>query len=89
MATNVNAYVTQLSPNGGATNDGWKIGYLEATSKAAQNDTITIKNAVAVIDANLKIVTTGAFETCTLATNVITLTSSTTGATVRGEVYYR
>lgn len=85
--TDVEATVTELVPIGGATNAGYKIGYLAAQTKAAQNDTVTIKNATAVIHADLQIVATGASETNTLSSNTITLTSATTGS-VRGLVIY-
>lgn len=85
---NVNATVTDLFPNGGTTNTGLKLGVLSSTAKAAQNDTVTITNAVAVLDVDLRIVATGAAEANTLATNVITCTSATTG-NVRGFVLYR
>ena len=86
--TNVSTTVTELAPMGGATLSGYKIGLLASTAKAAQNDTITITNASAVVDADLRVVATGAAENNTLATNVITCTSATTGS-IRGIVYYR
>ena len=85
---NVNTTVIPVAENGGTSNDGFRLGYLASTTKAAQNDTVTITNADEVKDAALSIVATGASETRTLATNVITLTSATTGA-VSGFVYYR
>lgn len=85
---NVNATVTPLAENGLATNAGWKLGVLRSTTKAAQNDTVTITNAAEVHDADLRIVATGAAEPNTLSTNVITCTSATTG-NVRGLVVYR
>ena len=86
--TNVNAAVTELVPLGGATNSGWKIGYLEATVKAAQNDTVTVTNASEVLTALIQIDATGVAEANTLSVNVITCTSATTGS-VRGVVIYR
>lgn len=86
--TNTNATVTELSPLGGATNSGLKIGLLPATAKAAQNDTVTVTNATEIVDVNLRIDATGAAEPYTLATNVITATSAT-ATSVRGIVYYR
>ncbi len=85
---NINTTVTELSPIGGSTNAGVKIGLLETATKAAQNDTVTITNANEVVWAGVSIDATGASETNTLATNVITLTSATTGA-VSGMVIYK
>lgn len=85
---NVNATVTEIRELGGSTLAGWKLGYLSSTAKAAQNDTVTITNAAEVLHADLRIVATGAAETYTLATNVITATSATTG-NVRGLVLFR
>lgn len=86
--TNVNIAVTELSPNGGATNAGLKIGYLDSAAKAAVGDTVTITNAKAVQQAILQIDADGAPEVVTLSTNVITLNNATIGA-VSGLVVYR
>ena len=87
-ATNVNASIKELTPVGGATLDGYKLGWLVATAKAAQNDTITIMNAVAVSAAFLQLDADGVAEANTISTNVITLTALTNGD-VRGYVVYR
>lgn len=81
--TNVTTTATQVTPVGGAMNDGTRLVYLASTAKAAQNDTVTIANCSTVVHADLQIVATGAAEGYTISTNVITLTSSTTG-NVRG-----
>lgn len=86
--TNVNATVTECAPNGGASNAGYKLGYLDVTAKAAQNDTVTVTNASTIKSAFLQIDATGAAEGNTIAANVITCTSATTGS-VRGLVYYK
>ena len=86
--TNVNATVTPIAENGGTSNDGYRLGYLNSATKAAQNDTVTITNATTVEWAILKIDADGTTESVTLATNVITCTDATTGA-VSGLVYYR
>lgn len=91
-ATNENAYVIEIAPLGGATLNGYKLGWLPVTSgfKVLQNDTITIKNAKAVDTAFLQVDSTGAAESNTVSTNVITLTSTTTGsAAFRGLIIYR
>ena len=89
MASNVNATVTELNPIGGATNSGYKVGFLDSATKTAQNDTITITNASAVIWVDISVDSTGASETNTVATNVITCTSAATSATMSGLVLYR
>jgi len=87
-ATNVNAIVKQITPLSGATLDGYKLGWLVATAKAAQNDTVTITNAVAVHTAFLELEADGVSEANTIATNVITLTANTNG-NVKGLVIYK
>lgn len=87
--TNVNATVLEITPLSGATLDGYKLGWLVATSKAAQSDTITIKNAVSIHTAFLQITASGVAEANTLSTNVITCTSATGSAQVQGLVIYR
>ena len=86
--TNVNATVTPVSPLGGATNAGFKLGFLDSAAKAAQNDTVTVTNAVEVAWATLTIDADGTEEAVTLSTNVITCTDSTTGD-VSGLVWYK
>lgn len=86
--TNVNATVKQISPNGSADNDGFKLGWLASTTKAAQNDTITITNASSVRFVMLQIASTGVADTATLATNVITCTGATAGP-VFGIISYK
>lgn len=78
--TNVNLTVTELAPNGGITNAGYKLGFIDSGAKAAQNDTWTVTNASTVLLAFPTVDATGASGTYTVATNVITLTSATTGA---------
>lgn len=86
--TNVNTAVLEITPLSGATLDGYKLGWLVATAKAAQSDTVTIKNATSIYAAFLQITASGAAEANTLSTNVITCTSATTGQ-VQGLVIYR
>lgn len=80
--------VTEICPLGGATLAGYKLGWLKATSKAAQNDTIVVTNATLINTALLQI-TTGVAESNTVATNVITCTSGTGSTTVRGLIIYK
>ena len=87
-ATNVNAVVKEIVPLGGATLSGLKQGWLVATAKAAQNDTITIMNAVEVKMAVLELEIDGSSEANTVATNIITLTVNSNG-NVKGLVVYR
>jgi hypothetical protein len=86
--TNVNTTVQEIAPLGGATLGGYKLGWLAVTAKAAQNDTVTITNASLINTAFVQIDATGAAEANTLATNVITCTSSTTGS-VRALIIYK
>lgn len=77
---NVNVSAIRLSPIGGVTNGGWKLGVIDSGAKAAQNDTWTVMNAKEVKLAFPTVDATGASGAYTVATNVITLTSATTGA---------
>lgn len=87
-ATNVNATVKEILPLGGATLGGYKLGWLEATAKAAQNDTITVTNAKQIKLALLELEADGVAESNTLSTNIITLTANTNGNIV-GLIVYR
>lgn len=75
--TNTNVYATEIFPNGGITNSGYKLGYIDSGAKAAQNDTWTVKNASVVLLAWPTLDATGAAETHTISSNVITLTGAT------------
>lgn len=85
---NVDQSALQVAPLGGATAAGLRIGFINSATKATQNDTLTVPNATVVEWAILTIDATGAAEPYTIAANVITLTSATTGA-VSGIVLYR
>lgn len=85
---NVNLSAVRLSPIGGVTNGGLKLGFIETADKAAQNDTWTVNNAVEVKDVTAVVIATGVSEPCTISGNVITLTSATTGA-CRAQIVYR
>lgn len=76
-ATNTNVVAVEIAPLSGANNDGWKLGWVDSGAKAAQNDTWTITNASSVKAAWPTLDATGAAETHTIATNVITLTGAT------------
>lgn len=75
--TNENVAVTEICPLGGATNEGYKLGFIDSGAKAAQNDTWTVGNASAVILAWPTLDATGAAEVHTISTNVITLAGAT------------
>jgi hypothetical protein len=75
--TATNVVATPLFPLGGATNAGWVLGWVDSGAKAAQNDTWVVTNADAVIAAWPTLDATGAAESHTIATNVITLTGAT------------
>ena len=87
MASNVNAAVEDIAPLGGTNSKGYRIGYLNSATKAAQNDTVTITNAKVVEFAALSLDATGTSQTLTISGNVITITAATAGA-VSGFVYY-
>lgn len=87
-AVNVNAVVKEIAPLGGATLGGYKLGWLVATAKAAQNDTITITNAISVNTAFLELEADGVSEANTISTNIITLTANTNG-NVKGLLIYK
>jgi hypothetical protein len=86
--TSVKANVKQLIPLGGGDMAGKKFGYIDAATKAAQNDTLYVKNAQAVYWACL-LDASGNYETNTVSGQTITLTSSVTSTTVSGIVIYR
>lgn len=86
--TNVNVTATELFPLGGATNAGYKLGFVDSGAKAAQNDTWTVSNATTVLMAWPTLDATGAAETYTVATNVITLTGAT-GTACSGLILYK
>ena len=80
MATNTNVVAVEIAPLGGATNAGLKLGFIESAAKSAQNDTWTVTNAKAIkciipIDDS-----DGLLGIPTISTNVVTLTSASTGA---------
>ena len=77
---NSNVTAGRVAELGGASNSGLKLGFINSGAKAAQNDTWTVKNAKEVVWVIPTVDATGASGTYTVATNVITLTSATTGA---------
>lgn len=86
---NVNTEVVRLYPATAVDNEGNRIGYIKGIAKAAQNDTITITNANAIVSViGLSSDAAGAAETRTFATNVVTCTSATTG-TISGMIVYK
>ena len=77
---NVNVSAEQIYPQAGSDSQGRKLGLIDSVAKAAQNDTVTVKNATSVQVLSCIHDATGAHETHTVSGNVITLTSATTGA---------
>ena len=75
--TNTNLVAVEVAPLGGATNSGYKLGYIDSGAKAAQNDTWTVTNASVVLLAWPTLDATGASEAHTISNNVITLTGAT------------
>lgn len=86
--TNVNISIDSLLPQAGSDSKGRKIAFIDGAAKAAQNDTLTLGGATAIVYASVSIDATGASETNTISGNVLTLTSATTG-TVSGIIIYR
>jgi len=78
--TNTDISATELATLGGATNDGLKLGIIVSGTKAAQNDTITVNNAKAVLYACCLTDADGVSDPITISTNVMTLTSATATA---------
>ena len=81
MTTNTNLVAVRVLPLGGADLKGIKLGWIDSGAKAAQNDTWTVTNAAEIIFALPSLDSTGVIDAPTIATNVITLTTSGTGAT--------
>lgn len=78
--TNVNYAAEELYPQAGADNKKRVLALVDSQAKAAKDDTWTITNASAVQILSLVDDTTGGAESHTVSTNVITMTSATTGA---------
>lgn len=87
-ATNTNVVAVEVAPLAGATNSGYKVGFIDSAAKAAQNDTLTVTNADAIAWAGISNDGAGTFDAVTIATNVITLTGATTGA-CSGLIFYK
>jgi hypothetical protein len=83
-----NTNVTPIRIGLGGNTIGLKMGVILTGAKAAQNDTWTVIGATKVERADITVIATGASETYTIADNVITLTSATTGA-CSATIYYK
>lgn len=86
--TNTNVNVVRISPIGGITNGGYRLGYIDSGAKAAQNDTWTVVGASQVLLAWPTLDATGAAEPHTISGKIITLTGAT-GTACSGLVLYR
>lgn len=86
--TNVNVTAEELIPNGGADNSGFKLGFLDSVTKAAQNDTVTVTNAKEVKWAKMTTDADGVADPVTISGNVITL-KSVTATAPSGLILYR
>lgn len=80
MATNTNVVAVELLPNGGVPNSGIRLGFIDSAAKAAQNDTWTVTNASEILLVIPIDDSDGLLGIPTISTNVITLTSASTGA---------
>lgn len=85
--TNVNVVAVEPSPLGGASNAGYRIGYIDSAAKVAQNDTWTVTNADVVLMATVNDDSAGTPDAVTISTNVLTLTGAATGAATGLVVY--
>jgi len=88
-AVNEDVVAEPLYPSAGATNDGWKLGFINSAAKATANDTWTVTNALHVLWAVVTVDSNGIIDATTSYTigstvgtdaNVITLTGASTGA---------
>jgi hypothetical protein len=86
--TNVNVTMVNLVPLAGASTNGLKMAFIDSAGKAAQNDTWTVGGASEVVCAMVTLDSSGAYDPCTISTNVITLTGAGTGAS-SGIIIYR
>ena len=86
--TDVKVSVNQIAPNGGTSNAGYKVGFIDSAAKAVQNDTLIVGDAQSVLWAILTIDADGTEEAVTISGKTITLTDSTTGA-VSGLITYK
>ena len=87
-ATNTNVTAVETSPNGGASNGGFKLGLIDSAAKAAADDTWTVMNASEIKFAHVSDDSAGTMDACTISGNVITLTGAATGA-ASGLILYR
>jgi hypothetical protein len=85
----ISTTVTEIAPLGGSTLGGYKLGWLDVTVKAAQNEVVTITNASDVKTAFLQLVASGVAEANTISANAITCTSATTVGGVKGLLIYK
>jgi hypothetical protein len=70
--------INGIIPVGNFASGAWTVVSFARGTKAAQNDILTVTGFTTVIGCYLQFAS-GAVETVTYSTNVITLTSATTG----------
>lgn len=78
----------EIYPNGGITNAGYKLGYIDSGAKASQNDLWQITNASSIIMASITLDATGVAEAHTISGNSITLAGAT-GTACSGIILYK
>lgn len=89
-AANVNAVPTLCAPLGAASNAGMKLGFITGVTKAAQNDTITLKGITTLYAVCGLANDAPADETFSYtAAGVITCTSVTASTTIHGVFLYK
>jgi len=78
VLANVNSKAVREGIGGNPT--GVKVGVIRSHAYVTQNDTLTVTNATEILAAITFVDATNAVATCTFATNVVTITDSTTTA---------
>ena len=86
MVTNTDVTVSRIGLGG--NDEGIMSGVIDSGAKAAQNDTWTVTGVSSIIRVDATVDATGVSEPVTLSTNVMTLTSATTGA-CSAIIYYK
>lgn len=78
MAEASSKTINGVVPAGNPASGAWTVVLFVRGTKAAQNDTLTVTGLTTIIGAYLQFAS-GAVETETFSTNILTLTSATTG----------
>ena len=87
-ATNTNVVAVDVLPQAGSNNEGLRFGFIDSGAKAAANDTWTVTNATSIAMIIPVDDSDGLLGIATISTNVVTLTSTSTG-TVSALILYK